>query len=614
MIQCSGLSKEFSGRILFNDITFSLGKGEKVGLVGRNGSGKSTIFKILTNELTADEGEITIPKHYKIGILKQHLNFTQDNILKECMQVLPVSMQFDEYRAQAILDGLGFSKEDLLKSPLDFSGGQQIRINLAKLLLEGNDLLLLDEPTNYLDIVSLRWLERFLKQFTGEFILITHDRNFMDKVSTHTMGLHRQKLLKVKGNFQKYTEQLNEQERVFENTRTNQEKRRKEIENFVTKFRAKARQASLAQSRQKMLDKMEEFERLEDISNLAFHFNYKSMPAKTILTANNLSFGYSKDQLLFSGLSFHIDKGECIAIIGKNGKGKSTLMNVIASKLNSLSGELKLHTNTSIGHFGQTNIETLHIDNTIEQEISSVNSNLGQTQVRNICATMMFSGDDAQKQIKVLSGGEKSRVLLGKILAKENNLLLLDEPTNHLDQESVEALVSELKIFEGATLLVTHSELLLRKLATKLIIFNRDHCEFFLGSYDDFLEKVGWEEEDDFKNESEKKDKIGRKEYKRLRSDLINERSRSTKKLKNSIELLENQIMNFENELELTNELLIQASNNNDGNNINKYSQKRNELEEKIENTFLQLESESEELSVIEHEFEIKLTELDQMV
>jgi ATP-binding cassette subfamily F protein 3 len=612
MIQCSDLTKEFSGRILFNNVTFSLNKGEKVGFVGRNGTGKSTLFKILMKEITPDSGEITIPKHYRIGMLKQHLEFTQDSVLKECMQVLPDDMQFDEYRAQAILHGLGFSDEDMLQSPNSFSGGYQIRINLAKLLLEGNDLLLLDEPTNYLDIVSMRWLEKFLKQFAGEVVLITHDREFMNKVSTHIMGLHRQKLMKVKGDFGKYQLQQLEEERVYENTRSNQEKRRKEIENFVNKFRAKARQASLAQSRQKMLEKMEEFEKLEDVKSLDFHFNYMENPAKTLISTENVSFGYDKEHPLFHSLSFSANQGDRIAIIGKNGKGKSTLLNILASRLVADTGEVKMHHGVAIGHFGQTNIQVLHEDNTIEQEIASANSDLSTTQVRNICGTMMFSGDDSQKKIKVLSGGEKSRVLLGKILARKNNVLLLDEPTNHLDQESVESLVNELKKFKGVVLIVTHSEMILRQLATKLIVFHHDKCEEFLGNYDDFLDKIGWEEEIESKQPA--KEKLTRKEYKKLRSDLINERSRATRDLKKSVEVLENKIMELEGKLEIINEQLVSASSAEDGKAIADLSQKLNETEALVEASFQKLEEDSNQLHELESQFEQKLKELDQKV
>lgn len=610
MIQVSGLSKEFSSRILFQDISFSVNKNERVGLVGRNGTGKSTLFKMIANEIDCDAGEISFPKNYTIEMLKQHIDFSKNTVLAECMQVLPKENEHDFYLAEKILFGLGFSKDDLHSDPLSFSGGYQIRITLTKCLLKAPDMLLLDEPTNYLDIVSMRWLERFLRKYPGEVILITHDREFMDNVCTHTMGIHRQKLVKVKGRYDQYKNKIDEEEALFENTRLNQEKKKKEIEAFVTKFKAKASKASQAQSRQKMLDKMDELDRLENIGSIRFSFNYKSFPTKTISQVDDLSFGYDENNL-FDHLSFYINKGEKIAIIGKNGRGKSTLLNLIGGQLTPRCGTIKKHNATAIGHFGQTHINTLHLDNTIEKEIMSVNSGLTKTAIRNICGSMMFSGDDAEKKISVLSGGEKSRVLLGKILGKETNLLLLDEPTNHLDQESIEILIDELNNFQGAVVIVTHNERILKRLATKFIIFHHNKCEEFLGSYDDFLNKIGWEEENSDIKSGVTERKITHKEYKQRRSHLVKERSKETKILKTTIEKLENEITNLEEIVKEANEGLIIASESDDGEAIQKYSVKLGEAEKEIENNFQQLEEFSLDLAEKEERFNSLLDELE---
>lgn len=609
MIQVTGLDKELGDRILFNNVTFGLSKNEKVGLVGRNGSGKSTLFKIIMQEVDKDGGDISIPKNYSIGFLQQYIKFTKTTVIDECMQVLSKEEQFDLYKAEKILFGLGFTSEDLKKDPLSFSGGFQIRINLTKILLENHDLLLLDEPTNYLDIVSMRWLEGFLARYPGEIILITHDRDFMDKVCDHTMGLHRQKLVKIKGNFEKYKTKI-EEEIVHENTRLNQEKKRKELEAFVTRFKAKASKAGQAQSRAKMLEKMDEIEALESVRTLDFKFNYKDFQAKTFLKANNLSFGYDKNKILFKDLSFFINAKDRIAIIGKNGKGKSTLLNIIAGKLAPLTGDIEAHPSLALGHFGQTNIDVLHADNTIEEEINSVNADLGTAKARSICGTMMFTGDDAKKKIKVLSGGEKSRVLLGKILAKETNLLLLDEPTNHLDQESVDELTRELNNFKGASIIVTHNELILRRFATKFIVFQKDGCEEFVGSYDEFLEKIGWEDEADDQQKPSEKPKLSHKEYKHLRSELIKERSRATKELRKTIEKTEEKIVQAEDNINLANENLIKASHAENADDITKYSKLLAESENEVENLFDKLESDSESLSLIERDFDLKLEQL----
>lgn len=609
MLQIKSLSKEYGERILFSDVTFSLNKGEKVGLVGRNGSGKSTLFKILMGMVESDQGEVAKPQGYSIGMLEQHLEFSKDSVLKECMQVLSADEQYDEYKAETILFGLGFNKENIHNAPKTFSGGFQIRINLAKLLLSQHDLLLLDEPTNYLDIVSIGWLENFLKQFSGEVILITHDRAFMNKVSTHTLGLHRQKMIKVKGNTDKYFLQLEEEERVYENTRLNQEKKKKEIETFVNKFRAKARQASLAQSRAKMLEKMEEFEKLENVQNLDFRFNTKEFNAKTFLEAKNISFGYSEDNLLFKNFSFYLNKGDRVAIIGKNGKGKSTLLNVLGEALSSNSGEIKYHPNTSMGHFGQTNIQRLSDHLTIEDEIQSENENLSITQVRNICGTLMFSGDDSQKKISLLSGGEKARVMLGKILAYPSNLLLLDEPTNHLDQESVSSLIKELKNFKGAVVIVTHSEEILSELPNKFVVFRENNCEEFIGNYDDFLEKIGWESEGGVA--VKKKKKMSKKEIQQQRQVIIQKRSKELKPKKERLERLEKIIITEESNIEKMNEELIQASENSQGDLITELSRKIKESQSKIDDSFEELELLSNELEDLEKQFEQQINNLE---
>lgn len=498
MIQLNNISKHFGVQVLFEDLDLMIGKRERIGFVGRNGSGKSTLFKIILDETTPDSGDVVIPKGYRIGTLDQHIKFTKPTVLEECCQVLPEDEEYDWWKAERILFGLGFSEEDLQKDPYSFSGGYQVRINLTKALVQNPNLLLLDEPTNYLDIVSLRWLRGFLKAFKGEVLLITHDRDFMDSVATHTMGLSRKKLRKYKGNTSKFYEQTSLSDEMYEQTRMSQEKKKKELQGFVDRFGAKASKAAQAQSRAKQIEKMGIIEKLGTENTLGFRFHYKECPGKVILETNDLSFSYTgkEEDDLFKNLSISIGRDDRIGIIGKNGKGKSTLLNVIGGELTASTGKITSHPSISIGHFGQTNIERLNENNTIMTEISDCNSELGMSQVRNICGTMMFADDLAKKKISVLSGGEKSRVMLGKILAHKSNMLLLDEPTNHLDMESIETLSDEIVRFPGAVILVTHSELLLRAAVNKLIIFHQGKADFFDGTYDEFLEKIGWESEE----------------------------------------------------------------------------------------------------------------------
>ncbi len=496
MIQLQEISKSFGQRILFKDVNIVLGPKERVGLVGRNGMGKSTLFKIIQGEESSDSGEVSIPRNYRLGALEQHLEFTGKTILDEVIQALPQEHIYDHWRGEKILFGLGFNEEDLKRAPSEFSGGYQIRVKLAKVLVSSPNLLLLDEPTNYLDIVSLNWLAQFLKDFPGEVLMITHDRGFMNKVCTHIMGIHRQKVKKIKGDTNKYYEQLVADEEIYELTRLNQEKKKKELENFIERFSAKASKARQANSKKKIIDKMDEIEVLEELPELNFSFHYKDIPSKFPMEVKNLTFGYDPEEPLFQNLSFSVAKNDRIGIIGKNGKGKSTLLNVLAGELTAQTGSIWMAPGVATGHFGQTNVERLHPDNNIIQEIMGANDDLSMTAVRGLCGAMMFPGDDAEKSISVLSGGEKARVMLGKILATPSNILMLDEPTNHLDMESIEVLTSEIKKFEGMVFVVTHSELLLSEVVNKLIVFRDGKASLFEGTYQEFLDKIGWESEE----------------------------------------------------------------------------------------------------------------------
>ncbi len=611
MIQLTNISKSFGGQTLFKDLNLKMNRNQKIGLIGRNGTGKSTLFKIILGEESYDEGEVSIPKNYRIGTLKQHLEFTKPTVQEECAQILSEEEQYNFYKIEKILFGLGFTAEDLEKDPLSFSGGYQIRINLAKLLATEPNMLLLDEPTNYLDILSLRWLKQFIREFEGEVILITHDREFMDAVTTHTMGIQRKGLFMVEGDTHKYYETLSLLDETYEKTRQNQEKKRKELEDFIARNKARASTAALAQSKVKALEKMDEMESLESEASLRFTFRYKETPAKVVLRAEELGFGYNEAHPLFEKLSFALENGKCLAIIGKNGKGKSTLLNYIAGELPKQQGTLTFHPSNVMAHFGQTNIERLNTTHTIIEEISTVDKKLGMAEVRAICGTMMFSGDLAEKKISVLSGGERSRVMLGKIIATPANLLLLDEPTNHLDMYSIDALCDAIEKFEGATIMVTHSEMLLHRLADALVIFHEGRAEYFEGTYAEFLEKIGWEEEEGMSKPKPSKPKLDKKEYKRLRTELIQARSKETSPLKKHVESCEEKIIRLEEEMGALNAKLTQASNSGDNSAMIEYSTAIGKLQEQIDTLFEELEMASETLDEINQRYEEQLNQLE---
>ena len=495
MITIQDLSISFDGKALFKDVNVHFNQKEKVGLIGRNGSGKSTFLKLLLKELEPDNGEIKIPRNYQIGYLEQHIRFSHQTIIDEVASVLPEERIYETWKGEKILNGLGFSDDEMLQDPNLFSGGYQVKVNLAKLLLLEPNLLLLDEPTNYLDIHSIRWLKKFLKDWNEELILITHDRNFMDSIITHTLNIHRGNFRKFPGNTKKIKEQILQEEEIYEKTRINQEREREKTQAWIDRFKSKATLASRAQSRAKMLEKKEVKEKLDTIVNLDFNFNYLNYNSKqNLMKVTDISFGYDPNKILINNLSFNVQKGDKICIIGKNGKGKSTLLKLLSKEIDVLNGEINIHEKVEIGYFGQMNIDRLNNDNSIYEEVQSVDPSIPETKVRTICAHMMFPGKASNKKIGILSGGERSRVTLGRILLNPVNLLFLDEPTNHLDMESTETLMEAVQRFEGSVIMVTHDEYFLNKIANKLIIYDEGKAFFHNGDYRDFQKKIGWKD------------------------------------------------------------------------------------------------------------------------
>jgi len=561
MITINALSKSYGSRVLFNNLSFNVGKNERIGLVARNGHGKTTLFKMIMGQAEYDSGEIQIPKDYKLGYLEQHINFKYPTIIEEVMSVMPKTEQDSKWKAEKILFGLGFSKDDILRDPLEFSGGYKIRMNLAKILLSDSNMLLLDEPNNYLDIVAIRWLVKFLRSWKGELILITHDRSFMDQVITHTVAIHRNKAKKIEGNTSKLYEQIDKEEEIYEKTRLNQEKKKKKTELFIRRFRAKARLAGMVQSRIKCLEKQDTMEELTGIETLDFTFTNLPFPANKMMGIYSLKFGYDDNKILIDNLDLEILKNERICVIGKNGKGKSTLLKLLAERVKPISGNIKTHPELKVSYFVQSDVADLNDSQTVYEAVLSSSSDCLPQRARNICGSMMFTGDDSLKKIGVLSGGEKSRVLLGRILVKPSHLLLLDEPTNHMDLESTEALIDAIDEFGGSVIVVTHNEELLHRIAQKLIIFDRDKASFFHGTYAEFLDMRGWEDEGSdikAKNDNTKKN-YTKDDVKKIRATLIQEKSKALKPLETKIKELEHEILKKEHQIEEIGKLLLKA-------------------------------------------------------
>lgn len=543
MIKFENVSLSFGNQLLLDDISFTLNKKEHCGLLGRNGSGKSTLLRLIIGEIEPDIGKIYIPNGYKIGYLQQHIKFSKPTILEEACLGLPDGEKENEYIAKRILFGLGFNDDNISLSPSSLSGGYHLRLHLAKVLISNPDCLLLDEPTNYLDIASIRWLKKFLSNWQQEFIFISHDREFMDSVTNYVMGINRKKIIRVKGNSINYFDQLMTQEMVYEKARIKTEKQKQHVQHFIERFGAKATKASQARSKQKMLNRIPVLEKLIEMESLDFSFKEAPFYGKNMVMAKNVSFSYTNEPLI-QNLSLEIDNAQRIAIIGKNGYGKSTILKLLSGELIPQMGTLRIRENTQIGYFGQTNINNLKNNLSVEEEISSANPELNYSQIRGLAGLMMFSQDDAKKKIAVLSGGERSRVLLAKILAKPCNLLFLDEPTHHLDIESIEALMDAIEIFSGTVVIVTHSELILKRLELDQIIFcEKSKQSQFLGNYEDFLEKIGWEE---IVPISAKKKDFN--EEKKQRALKVAQRSKILSPIKKKIVELEEQITSLEKE------------------------------------------------------------------
>ncbi len=604
--------------MIFDDVGFTINAGERIGLVGRNGHGKTTLLRMINGEDRPDAGVISIPNNYTVGYLSQHLKFSEDSVLKEgCLGLKPSDDGGDEsYKVATILMGLGFSIADFSRHPLDLSGGFQVRLNLARLLVSEPDLLLLDEPTNYLDIVSIRWLTRFLKCWKGELILITHDREFMDGVTTHTMGIHRNKIRKIAGSTHKLYQQILLEEEVYEQTRINEEKRREEIEQFINRFRAQASRARAVQSKIKGLRKRERLEKMSGINDLEFEFVPAPITGKWLIEAQDISFSFDAEgPPLIDALNLTIGKKDRIAVIGKNGKGKTTLLNLLAGELQPVNGSVVRHPKLKLAYFGQTNIQRLGPEKTVEEEVLDAHPDHSRNKARAICGIMMFEGDSALKKVNVLSGGEKSRVLLGKLIVSPANLLLLDEPTNHLDMESVDSLLEAIDSFEGAVLIVTHSEMSLRAVATRLVVFDDDGVKVFEGTYQDFLDKGGWSDESEAagrcdQNSEKKGNGANRKDLRRIKAQLINSRSRILGPLQSRTSEVEEMITRLEQGMENDTQALLEASVEGDRESIKRLSKSIHESRGKIDTLFDELEAVTDQLAAKSREFEEKIEAL----
>lgn len=614
MIQISGLYKFYGRQVVFEDVSFAVNSGERIGITGRNGSGKTTLFRLILGEERPDEGSILVPKGYRIGYLNQHIAFKADTVLKEAeLSIPPSDTGIDQtYKAKIVLTGIGFEEADFNRDPYLLSGGFQVRLNLAKTILNDPDLLLLDEPTNYLDIVSIRWLRQFLRAWKKELMIITHDREFMDSVSTHTVGIHRQKVKKIEGSTHKLYEQIIMEEEIYEQTRLNDDKKRREIQEFIDRFRAKATKARQVQSRIKRLQKREKSAELRDIKNLEFEFNAEPFRGRYLIDVQNLSFSYDKNSLpLISNLTFNIAARDRIAIIGKNGRGKTTLLNLLADEVMPDKGCVIHNPKLKLAYFGQTNIQRLDPQKTVAEEIIDAMDEDNIRKARTIAGIMMFEGDNSLKKVSVLSGGEKSRVLLGKLIVRPANLLLLDEPTNHLDMDSIDSLMQAIESFEGAVVIVTHSEMILKAVADRLIVFDDNEVSVFEGGYQDFIDRIGWKDERlTLQPDSPKSDNgsaLNKRDLRRKKAEIINARYRTLNPIQQRIAEIEETIVSLEYQIKEDTEKLVVSSQNGGWQECHSLSKSLKKNKGEIDRLF-------DELAALTERFQEKSEEFERML
>lgn len=591
MLNIHDLSVSFNGDYLFEKVTFRLGAGDRVGLVGKNGAGKSTMLKILSGEVEADSGTIAFDKEIKIGFLKQDIDFVKGRtILQEAYQafgeILNVEKQLEktneelvtrtDYESESyhelidkvsdlthlfdilggyqyqgntekILMGLGFKRDDFDKQTDTFSGGWRMRIELAKLLLQNNDILLLDEPTNHLDIESIIWLENFLKSFVGAVVLVSHDKMFLDNVTNRTIEISLGKIYDFNKPYSQYLVLREEMREMQLAAQKNQAKKIEETEKLIEKFRYKATKASMAQSLIKKLDKVERIEVDEDdnsVMNISFPVSIT--PGKVVLEMEHVTKAYG-DKTIFKDINLLIERGSKIAFVGQNGQGKSTLIKAIMNEFD-FSGTIKIGHNVQLGYFAQNQAEYLDGEKTLLDTMLDAATDANRPKVRDMLGAFLFRGDDVEKKVKVLSGGERNRLALAMLLLKPINVLLMDEPTNHLDIKSKNVLKAALKNYEGTLLLVSHDRDFLQGMTDKVYEFKDQSIKEYLGDINYFLEERKANDMRDFEQKKEP-GKPKEKEVEKKQKNYSYEDQKRLKTLNNKLSKAESTITELEKKI-----------------------------------------------------------------
>ena len=592
MLNVHNLSVSFQGEYLFEEVAFMLNGGDRVGLIGKNGAGKSTMLKLLAREIKPDSGIIATDKEVRIGFLKQDIDFVKGRtILEEAYQAFEeikrLELQLDDihhqletrtdYESEAyhdllnnlsdythhyeliggyqyqgdtekVLLGLGFKRDDFNKLTDTFSGGWRMRIELAKLLLQNNDILLLDEPTNHLDIESIIWLEQFLTTYSGAVVIVSHDKMFLDNVTNRTIEISVGKIYDYPKPYSKFLELRQEIREQQLASQKNQEKKIQQTEKLIEKFRAKASKASMAQSLIKKLDKIERIEvDEEDNAVMNVRFPVSITPGKVVLEIDRVSKSYGEKQVL-QEVSLLVERGSKIAFVGQNGQGKTTLAKMIVGEI-PYEGTIKLGHNVQLGYFAQNQADYLDGEITVLDTMYNAANDTNRIKVRDILGSFLFRGDEVDKKVKVLSGGERNRLALAKMLLSDFNVLVMDEPTNHLDIKSKNVLKKALQQFEGTLIIVSHDRDFLQGLTDKVYEFKDRHLKEYLGDIDFYLEQRAAANFREIEQNKEAATVVETKNVATTDEKLSFEQQKQQKSVQNKLNKIENNITLLEKEL-----------------------------------------------------------------
>ncbi|NUM30778.1 MAG: ABC-F family ATP-binding cassette domain-containing protein [Bacteroidetes bacterium] len=588
MISISNFSFEFGGRYLYKNADLHIKPGERIGLVGKNGTGKSTLLRIISGEYQMSEGDLSKLKSLSMGFLNQDLlsyntgdsitnvamqaferqlylekeieklllevetNYTEQNLhkLSEMQEEFLHTGGYDmRFKTEEILEGLGFKTEDLNKPLSQFSGGWRMRVMLAKMLLMQPQLLMLDEPTNHLDLPSIQWLETYLTDYNGTVIIVSHDRYFLNRMVTKIVEIANQKIYQYTGNFDDYLLQKKERDELQTRQFENQQQYIKEQEKFIERFRAKASKATLIQSRVKMLERLDIVEAVQnDNSKINVKFIATKQPGKIIYELKHIEKSYGENQIL-SNTDAAIVRGDRIALIGANGKGKSTLLRIIDGSEKFL-GVVQQGYNVIKAFYAQHQLESLNIENTVLEELAGYATNKTEIELRTLLGGFLFHGDDVFKKIKVLSGGEKARVSLAKIVTTGSNFLILDEPTNHLDMQSIDILIEVLNNYNGSYIIVSHDRHFISKTSNKIWWLEDCKIKEYPGSYSEFEASETLKSKKNINNHNAIKSEI--KPVKKQNLSIDKNQENKKKKLQNQLNELEKTIEKLNNEISKT--------------------------------------------------------------